>query len=264
MKDLVRVQLCETALWKWLILLCLIFGAINISLTSYLSTEFSNAPTYEDLLIRATNDSILVSYTYMFLLPVLIGYAGIPSSWQAQLCMRSGSRRSWLFSVVLSLMIKVALYIAMICISVLIIGILNGAVLARSWTQIRSAPHLFDLSPLETAGIALGLVYGRLFFFSLLALPVNMALPKYRCGALVSVVASCCIDANFTVLFPYVSFQLSPNYHSIFAFPKGSIYWYPRVEFGWSFLYWVICSAMIVWLTYRFAVRIDFGNQRVR
>lgn len=43
MKDLVRVQLYETALWKWLLLLCLVFGAINISLTSYLSAEFSNA-----------------------------------------------------------------------------------------------------------------------------------------------------------------------------------------------------------------------------
>ena len=119
MKDLVRVQLYETALWKWLLLLCLVFGAINISLTSYLSAEFSNAPAYEDLLIQAANDSILVSYTYTLLLPVLIGYAGIPTSWQAQLCMRSGSRRSWLFSMVISMMIKVALYIAMICISVL-------------------------------------------------------------------------------------------------------------------------------------------------
>ena len=60
MKDLVRVQLYETALWKWLLLLCLVFGAINISLTSYLSAEFSNAPAYEDLLIQAANDSILV------------------------------------------------------------------------------------------------------------------------------------------------------------------------------------------------------------
>ena len=264
MKDLVRVQLYETALWKWLLLLCLVFGAINISLTSYLSAEFSNAPAYEDLLIQAANDSILVSYTYTLLLPVLIGYAGIPTSWQAQLCMRSGSRRSWLFSMVISMMIKVALYIAMICISVLVIGVLNGAVHARSWMQIRSAPHLFDLSPLGTAGVALGLVYGRLFFFSLIALPVNMTLPKYRCGALVSVVASTCIDANFTVLFPYVPFEASPNYHSIFAFREGPIYWYPRVYFSYSFLYWVICSTMIIWLTYRFAARIDFRNQRVR
>ena len=159
---------------------------------------------------------------------------------------------------------KVALYIAMICISVLVIGVLNGAVHARSWIQIRSAPHLFDLSPLGTAGVALGLVYGRLFFFSLIALPGNMTLPKYRCGALVSVVASTCIDANFTVLFPYVPFEASPNYHSIFAFREGPIYWYPRVYFGYSFLYWVICSTMIIWLTYRFAARIDFRNQRVR
>ncbi|MEA4897063.1 MAG: hypothetical protein VB115_02345 [Christensenellaceae bacterium] len=264
MKDLVRAQLCETALWKWLVLLCLLFGAINISLTSHLSTEFSNAPVYEDLLLRATNNGILVSYTYMFLLPVLIGYAGIPSSWQAQLCIRSGSRWSWLFSVVLSLMIKVALYIAMICLSVWIIGMLNGAVLARSWTQIRSAPRLFDLSPLGTAGIALGLVYARLLFFSLLALPVNVALPKYRCGAFVSLAASCCIDANFMALFPHVPFELSPNYHSIFAFPAGSFHWHPRAEFGWSLLYWVIIGAVIILITYRFAARTDFGDQRVR
>ena len=79
-----------------------------------------------------------------------------------------------------------------------------------------------------------------------------------------SVVASTCIDANFTVLFPYVPFEASPNYHSIFAFREGPIYWYPRVYFGYSFLYWVICSTMIIWLTYRFAARIDFRNQRVR
>lgn len=262
MRKLLSVQLLETSIIKVVVLACFLWGALSVSITSFLSTEVLDELVFEDLLLHVTNNTITVTYTFVILMALLVDGTGVPTLWQSQICLRSGSRGTWLCSLLVAAIAKVTLFIAFICLFIFVVGLHNGAVFASRWDQVHAAPYLINLLPVQVVMISLALVFCRLLFFSLLAILINLVFPKHHCGAIISILASCCIDANYSVLLPFLPIELAPNYHSLIAYSTGTGHWYPRIGFFWSFLYWGICIISVFITTYGILRKRDFILQR--
>lgn len=260
MIGLIQAQFSENTKKLWFYVSLVLFLNSLISTTQLSWDYYLERYSFWDIVLNVTNNPIDILYIFTLISTLVIINPLIGDSWSQNVCVRSGTRRKYFASILITHGMKTALFVLMIPFTCYALSLFYPVSFQDDWGLITAAGVVLTHRPLDLVALSILLLFLRFFCLGLAAKIVVIATKRHSFGVITYLLLSFGIDAGYGTSNALSGRLLMLSNTLVSVYHHGE--WY-GVNTRFALIYWLVLIVVLIAIGYVVIRKMDLSSRGV-